>query len=129
MGFHRRRHHLPVNAAAGCPILAAGIVLAGCADHRLGCGCPGAYRYEKRFALKPDRCENRIKTLKACGLGKLPYWSFTANQVWANLAVLAMNLTSWIQLVMLPIGHPARCWDVKRWRYRLYSIGRETDQQ
>ena len=68
------------------------------------------------------RCENRIKTLKACGLGKLPYWSFAANQAWANLAVLAMNLTAWIQLAMLPVGHPARCWDVKRWRYRLYAI-------
>lgn len=68
------------------------------------------------------RCENRIKTLKACGLGKLPYWSFTANQAWINVAVLAMNLMSWIQLAMLPVGHPAGCWDVKRWRYRLYSM-------
>ncbi|MCW4464207.1 IS1380 family transposase [Glutamicibacter sp. MNS18] len=68
------------------------------------------------------RCENRIKTLKATGLGKLPYWSFAANQAWTNLAVLAMNLTCWIQLAMLPVGHPAGCWDVKRWRYRLYVI-------
>ncbi len=57
-----------------------------------------------------------------CGLGKLPYWSFTANQVWVNLALLGMNLTSWIQLAMLPIAHPAGCWDVKRCRYRLYSV-------
>ncbi|WP_279403523.1 transposase, partial [Arthrobacter sp. JCM 19049] len=68
------------------------------------------------------RCENRIKTLKSTGLGKLPYWSFAANQAWINVAVLAMNLTSWIQLTLLPVNHPAGCWDVKRWRYRLYSI-------
>lgn len=72
-----------------------------------------------------SKCQPNLQqtqTLKACGLGKLPYWSFAANQAWINLAVLAMNLTSWIQLAMLPVGHPAGCWDVKRWRYRLYAI-------
>ena len=42
------------------------------------------------------RCENRIKTLKSAGLGKLPYWSFAANQAWANLAMFALNLVSWV---------------------------------
>ncbi len=68
------------------------------------------------------RCENRIKTLKNTGLGKLPYWSFAANQAWANLAMFALNLVSWLQLVVLPGGHEAGCWDVKRWRYRLFSM-------
>ncbi|RWZ79112.1 IS1380 family transposase, partial [Glutamicibacter sp. HZAU] len=43
------------------------------------------------------RCENRVKTLKSTGLGKLPYWSFTANQAWADLAMFAVNLVSWLQ--------------------------------
>ncbi|PQZ86552.1 IS1380 family transposase [Arthrobacter sp. MYb222] len=68
------------------------------------------------------RCENRIKTLKSAGLGKLPYWSFAANQAWADLAMLALNLVSWLQLAVLPSGHEASCWDVKRWRYRLFSM-------
>lgn len=68
------------------------------------------------------RCENRIKSLKAAGLGKLPFTSFAANQAWANLAMFAYNLTAWLQLVLLPVGHEAVSWDVKRWRYRVWSM-------
>jgi len=60
--------------------------------------------------------------LKNAGLGKLPYWSFAANQVWADLAMFAPNLVSWLQLAVLLGGHKAGCWDVKRWRYRLFSM-------
>jgi len=67
------------------------------------------------------RCENRIKTLKNTGLGKLPFFDFPANQAWANIAALAMNLVSWLQLTALPTGHKARGWDIKRWRYRLFA--------
>ena len=67
------------------------------------------------------RCENRIKTLKNTGLGKLPFYDFHANQAWAGIATLAMNLVSWLQLSMLATGHEARGWDVKRWRYRLFA--------
>lgn len=56
------------------------------------------------------------------GLGKLPYWSFASNQAWADLAMLAVNLVSWLQLAVLPGGHEAGYWDLKRWRYRLFSI-------
>ena len=68
------------------------------------------------------RCENRIKTLKNAGLGKFPFNAFSSNQLWANLAMLAVNLVSWMQLTLLPAGHPAGVWDMKRWRYRLYSM-------
>ena len=68
------------------------------------------------------RCENRITTLKNTGLGKLPYWSFAANQAWADLAMFAVNLVSLLQLAVLPGGHEAGCWDLKRWRYRLFSM-------
>ncbi|MBG6182064.1 hypothetical protein IWX62_003292 [Arthrobacter sp. CAN_A1] len=67
------------------------------------------------------RCENRIKTLKNTGLGKLPFFDFHANQAWAHIAALAMNLVSWLQLAILPAGHKARGWDIKRWRYRLFA--------
>jgi hypothetical protein len=68
------------------------------------------------------RCENRIKTLKNTGLGKLPFFDFAANQAWANIAALAFNLVSWIQLTALPDSHHAKAWDIKRWRYRVFSI-------
>lgn len=68
------------------------------------------------------RCENRIKTLKNSGLGKFPYHSYVANTAWANLTMFAMNLVSWLQLSALPSGHEAGCWDMKRWRYRLFSM-------
>jgi hypothetical protein len=67
------------------------------------------------------RCENRIKTLKNTGLGKLPFFDFAANQAWANIAALAFNLVSWLQLTALPNGHHAKAWDIKRWRYRLFT--------
>lgn len=67
------------------------------------------------------RCENRIKTLKNTGLGKLPFFDFAANQAWAHIAVLASNLISWLQLAALPSGDQAKGWDIKRWRYRLFA--------
>lgn len=83
------------------------------AGNRITAFLTNAPRYNPAFLdarhRARGRCENRIKTLKACGLGKLPYWSFTANQVWVNLALLGMNLTCWIQLAMLPMDHPAGC--------------------
>lgn len=36
--------------------------------------------------------------------------------------MLAVNLVSWMPLAILPGGHVAGIWDMKRWRYRLYSI-------
>ncbi|WP_413455087.1 IS1380 family transposase [Glutamicibacter sp. FR1] len=68
------------------------------------------------------RCENRIKSLKAAGLGKLPFFAFGANQAWANLAMFALNLVIWLQLAVLPAEHIAGCWDLKRWRYRVWSL-------
>jgi hypothetical protein len=61
------------------------------------------------------------QTLKNTSLGKLPFFDFAANQAWANTATLALNLVSWIQLAALPDGHPAKAWDIKRWRDRLFA--------
>lgn len=55
-------------------------------------------------------------------MNELPYWDFAANQAWALLAALAVNLLAWMQLVALPAGHEAGIWDLKRWRYRLFSV-------
>lgn len=40
------------------------------------------------------RCENRIKTLKNIGLDKLPFHSLAANQAWASIGSLAMNMVT-----------------------------------
>ena len=60
--------------------------------------------------------------MKHAGLGKLPYWSFAVNQAWSLIAAFAANLLVWMQLVLLPAEHEAGVWDVKRWRYRLFSM-------
>jgi len=39
----------------------------------------------------------------------------------ANIAPLAYNVVSWIQLAALPDGHCAKARDIKRWRYRLFA--------
>ena len=63
------------------------------------------------------RCENRIKSLKAAGLGKLPFFAFGA-----NLAMFALNQVTWLPLAVLPAEHAAVSWDLKRWRYRVWSL-------
>lgn len=94
--------------------------------HRVTAFLTNAPRYNVAFLdarhRARARCENRIKTLKNAGLGKLPFTAFSANQLWSDLAVLAVNLVAWMQLAVLPAGHAAGVWDMKRWRYRLFSI-------
>lgn len=36
--------------------------------------------------------------------------------------MFALNLVAWLQLAALPGGHEASVWDLKRWRYRLFSM-------
>lgn len=50
------------------------------------------------------RCENSIKALKSSGIGKLPIFGISANQLWTDLA---MNLVAWMQLAILPADHDA----------------------
>ncbi len=68
------------------------------------------------------RCENRICALKNTGLGRFPYFAFAADEAWANQAMFAMNLLSWIQLSILTSVHAAGIWDAKRWWYRVFSV-------
>jgi hypothetical protein len=67
------------------------------------------------------RCEDRIRIAKDTGLANLPLHDFAQNQIWCALVALACELTAWLQ--MLATGdHPARRWEPKRLRLRLFSI-------
>jgi hypothetical protein len=67
------------------------------------------------------RCEDRIRAAKDTGLRNLPLHDFAGNQIWCAIVALACELTAWTQMLALP-GHPARRWEPKRLRLRLFSI-------
>jgi hypothetical protein len=66
------------------------------------------------------RCEDRIRCAKDTGLRNLPLHSFAANQIWLEVVALAADLTAWTQMLALT-GHPARTWEPKRLRLRVFS--------
>ncbi|GLY87532.1 IS1380 family transposase [Actinoallomurus iriomotensis] len=67
------------------------------------------------------RAEDRIRCAKDTGLRNLPLHAFAANRVWLELIALATDLTAWAQ--MLAFGdHPARRWEPKRLRLRVFSV-------
>jgi hypothetical protein len=69
------------------------------------------------------RCEDRIRAAKDTGLRNLPLHSFAQNQIWCELVAMASELTAWMQ--MLALDGPARAWEPKRLRLRLFaSAGR-----
>ena len=63
------------------------------------------------------RVEDRIREGKDCGLSNLPFQSFTHNEVWLWLIMLAQDLVAWTQALCL--ADDARAWELKRLRYRL----------
>ncbi|GAB3970010.1 IS1380 family transposase [Actinoallomurus acanthiterrae] len=67
------------------------------------------------------RCEDRIRAGKDTGLANLPLHGFTQNQVWLELVALAADLLAWMQILALD-GHPARRWEPKRLRLRLFPV-------
>ncbi len=67
------------------------------------------------------RCEDRIRAAKDTGLRNLPLHDSTQNQIWCAIVALAVELTAWMQLLAFT-GHPARRWEPKRLRLRLFSI-------
>src|SRR5215468_8770835 len=64
------------------------------------------------------RCEDRIRAAKETGLRNLPLHGFDQNQIWCELVAMACELTAWMQ--MLALHGPARAWEPKRLRLRLY---------
>jgi Transposase DDE domain group 1 len=65
------------------------------------------------------RCEDRIRCAKDTGLRNLPLKGFAQNQIWTEIVALACELLAWTQLLALP--GPARRWEPKRLRLRIFS--------
>jgi hypothetical protein len=73
------------------------------------------------------RCEDRIRIAKDTGMSNLPLHGFNQNQIWLAVVALAVEITAWWQMLTLA-DHPARRWEPKRLRLRLFSIaGRTAD--
>jgi hypothetical protein len=65
------------------------------------------------------RCEDRIRCAKDTGLRNLPLHGFTQNQLWCEIVALACELVAWMQ--MLALDGPARRWEPKRLRLRIFT--------
>jgi hypothetical protein len=65
------------------------------------------------------RCEDRIRCAKDTGLRNLPLHGFDQNQLWCELVAMASELLAWT--AMLALHGPARAWEPKRLRLRLFS--------
>jgi hypothetical protein len=69
------------------------------------------------------RVENRIKTLKDCGLERMPFRSFAANAAWMEMVLAAADLLIWAQQLLLD-GELATA-EPRTLRYRLlHTAGR-----
>jgi len=66
------------------------------------------------------RCEDRIRCAKDTGLRNLPLRGYAQNQIWCEIVALACELLAWMQ--MLALTGPARCWEPRRLRLRLFSV-------
>lgn len=67
------------------------------------------------------RAEDRIRCAKDTGLTNLPLHDLAQNRIWCALVSLACDITAWTQMLALA-QHPARRWEPKRLRLRLFSI-------
>ena len=68
------------------------------------------------------RCEDRIRIAKDSGLRNLPLRGFDQNRIWCAVVMLAGDVTAWTQLLAVASEHPARRWEPKRLRLRLFTI-------
>jgi len=66
------------------------------------------------------RCEDRIRCAKDTGLRNLPLKGFAQNQLWCEIVALACDLLAWTQ--MLALAGPARRWEPKRLRLRIFAV-------
>lgn len=67
------------------------------------------------------RAEDRIRCAKDTGLTNLPLHGFAQNQIWCAIVALACELTAWMQMLALT-DQPARRWEPKRLRTRLFTV-------
>jgi hypothetical protein len=65
------------------------------------------------------RCEDRIRCAKDTGLRNLPLHGYAQNQIWCEITMLACELLAWMQ--MLALDGPARRWEPKKLRLRLFA--------
>ena len=65
------------------------------------------------------RCEDRIRNAKDTGLRNLPLHGYDQNQIWCQIVALACDLLAWT--AMLALHGPARRWEPKRLRLRIFS--------
>jgi hypothetical protein len=66
------------------------------------------------------RCEDRIRCAKDTGLRNLPLKGYAQNEVWCEVVSLACELLAWTQ--MLALAGPARRWEPKRLRLRVFAV-------
>jgi hypothetical protein len=66
------------------------------------------------------RCEDRIRCAKDTGLRNLPLKGYAQNQLWCEIVALACELLAWTQ--MLALAGPARRWEPKRLRLRVFAV-------
>ena len=66
------------------------------------------------------RCEDRIRNAKDTGLRNMPLHGYGQNQIWCEIVALACELLAWTAMLALP--GPARRWEPKRLRLRLFSV-------
>ncbi len=67
------------------------------------------------------RAEDRIQVAKDTGLRNLPLHELDQNRIWCAIVALACEITAWAQMLALP-AHPARRWEPKRLRLRIFSL-------
>jgi Transposase DDE domain group 1 len=85
-------------------------------------GGPGAQIAELELRhRRRARCEDRIRAAKDTGLQNLPLHGFDQNRIWCAIVQLACELIAWTQMLGFAT-HPARRWEPKRLRLRLFSI-------
>ena len=65
------------------------------------------------------RCEDRIRAAKDTGLRNLPVHGYAQNQIWCEIGAMACEVLAWTQ--MLALTGPARRWEPKRLRLRIFS--------
>lgn len=87
-----------------------------------GAGGPGTQLPELELRhRRRARAEDRIRCAKDTGLTNLPLHGFDQNRIWCAIVALACDITAWMQTLALT-EHPARRWEPKRLRLRLFSI-------
>jgi hypothetical protein len=65
------------------------------------------------------RCEDRIRCAKDTGLRNLPLQGFAQNLLWCEIVAMACELLAW--MAMLALDGPARRWEPKRLRLRIFT--------